>query len=325
MRNSSTSIDRLRSRTRAIEEKRTAGSNPLGPHPPIPNYAPTPHRLPNNHHPNRGSTAPHVPPDRRQPPLFTPHNQASDDGSTTLHVPPAFCISAAHLRPTQLANPRLTFASNHFAYPLPVPSLPLCKSIAHANLGTEPLPPYQIRRSCNGMVLCAARARMEKDFDRWNEIKKATDAADEDARLYFREGEIWWVRLGHNIGYEANGKSREFTRPVIILKKYNQYSFLALPLTTVPKPNPYRLPVGMVDGRQAFATLSQLRNIDIHRSRHDPKILWVDDAEIVGDQITKVRPIPRNLFTQKTERRIGELGASCVALVVSDVSVHEAP
>ena len=65
--------------------------------------------------------------------------------------------------------------------------------------------------------------------------------------------------------------------------------------------------------------------VDIPRSRHDPKILWVDDAEIVGDRITKVRPIPRNLFTQKTERRIGELGASCVALVVSDVSVHEAP
>jgi hypothetical protein len=36
---------------------------------------------------------------------------------------------------------------------------------------------------------------MEKDFDRWNGIKKATDAADETARLYFREGEIWWVRL----------------------------------------------------------------------------------------------------------------------------------
>jgi hypothetical protein len=63
----------------------------------------------------------------------------------------------------------------------------------------------------------------------------------------------------------------------------------------------------------------------IPRSRHDPKILWVDDAEIVGDRITKLRPIPWNLFTQKTERRIGELGASYVALVVSDVSVHEAP
>jgi mRNA interferase MazF len=96
-------------------------------------------------------------------------------------------------------------------------------------------------------------------------IKKATDAADEAARLYFREGEVWWVRLGKNIGYEANGKSREFTRPVIILKKYNQYSFLALPLTTVPKPNRHRLPIGVVDGSQASATLSQLRNIDSKR------------------------------------------------------------
>jgi mRNA-degrading endonuclease toxin of MazEF toxin-antitoxin module len=54
-------------------------------------------------------------------------------------------------------------------------------------------------------------------------------------------------------------------RPIVVLKKYNQYSFLALPLTTVPQPNPYRLAVGMVDGRPAFATLSQLRNIDSKR------------------------------------------------------------
>jgi mRNA interferase MazF len=106
---------------------------------------------------------------------------------------------------------------------------------------------------------------MPKDFYRWNEIKKATDAADETARLYFREGEIWWVRLGRNIGYEANGKSREFTRPIIVLKKYNQYSFLALPLTTAANPNPYRLPIGIVNGKHAFATLSQLRNIDSKR------------------------------------------------------------
>src|SRR5450830_782452 len=63
----------------------------------------------------------------------------------------------------------------------------------------------------------------------------------------------------------------------------------------------------------------------IPRSRHNPKILGVDDAEIVGDRITELRPIPRNLFTQETERRIVELGASCVALVVRDVSVHHPP
>src|ERR1035437_2094728 len=64
---------------------------------------------------------------------------------------------------------------------------------------------------------------------------------------------------------------------------------------------------------------------DIPRSRHNPKILGVDDAEIVGDRITKVRPITGNCFTQETERRIGELGASCVALVVRDMLVHHAP
>ena len=59
-------------------------------------------------------------------------------------------------------------------------------------------------------------------------------------------------------------------------------------------------------GTPVFGGMIAASVFGIPRSRHDPKILWVDDAEIVGDRITKVRPIPRNLFTQKTERRIGE-------------------
>jgi mRNA interferase MazF len=52
------------------------------------------------------------------------------------------------------------------------------------------------------------------NFDRWNRIKKITDAVDETARLYFRESDVSWVRLGKNIDFETDGKSREFTRPV---------------------------------------------------------------------------------------------------------------
>jgi hypothetical protein len=65
---------------------------------------------------------------------------------------------------------------------------------------------------------------MQKDFDGWNKLKKAIDASD-DQRLYFHEGDIWWVRLGVNVGYEIDGKQREFSRPVVVLRKYNQYSF----------------------------------------------------------------------------------------------------
>jgi mRNA interferase MazF len=63
--------------------------------------------------------------------------------------------------------------------------------------------------------------RMQKDFDRWNKLKKTTDGKDEAARLFFREGEVWWVHLGVNIGYETDGKRADFARPVVVLKKYN--------------------------------------------------------------------------------------------------------
>ena len=61
---------------------------------------------------------------------------------------------------------------NHFAYPLPVPSLPLCKSIAHANPGTASLPPrksvahatawYYVRHSCVWRKTSTAGTRSRK-------------------------------------------------------------------------------------------------------------------------------------------------------------------
>lgn len=110
------------------------------------------------------------------------------------------------------------------------------------------------------MVISATYRRMAKDFDRWNHEKKRLNGSE--GRLYFREGEVWWVALGVNVGFEMDGKRSDFSRPVLVLKKYNQYSFLALPLTTNARENPYRIPIGIVDGKEAFATLSQLRNID---------------------------------------------------------------
>lgn len=68
-----------------------------------------------------------------------------------------------------------------------------------------------------------------------------------------------------NIGYEANGKSEDFMRPVIILKKFNQFSFIGVPLSTSPKTNKYRISVDIVDNKKAFANMSQIRNLDSKR------------------------------------------------------------
>ena len=53
---------------------------------------------------------------------------------------------------------------------------------------------------------------MKKDFDRWNIEKKRADA--EQPRLYTVR-EIWWCRIGVNIGTEQDGRGKLFLRPVM--------------------------------------------------------------------------------------------------------------
>ncbi len=69
-----------------------------------------------------------------------------------------------------------------------------------------------------------------REFMDWIEVK-----ADVHRRILlpnFSEGEIWWCAVGRNVGVEINGKSKTFARPVIILRKFNKRSFMAVPLTS---------------------------------------------------------------------------------------------
>jgi hypothetical protein len=52
---------------------------------------------------------------------------------------------------------------------------------------------------------------------------------------------------------------------------------------------------------------ASLSKIAIPCSRHHPKILRIDDTEIVGDRIAEFGPVARHFFAQEIERRIGEL------------------
>jgi len=134
-----------------------------------------------------------------------------------------------------------------------------------------------------------------KDFDRWNEQKKVLDADVEP--LYFREGEIWWVHLGVNIGYEIDGKSDNFARPVIVLRKYNKYSFLALPLTTSVRSNPWKVPIGTIANKPSFAILSQLRNIDSRRLYQKVASLQSELFEAVRLATFRANTIPAEAHT----------------------------
>jgi len=104
----------------------------------------------------------------------------------------------------------------------------------------------------------------ERDYKKWHRAKSKIEEIKDDSP-YFKEGEIWWCRLGANVGHEEDGKGESFSRPVLILKKFNQFVFWALPLSTKVKKNPYYLVCKCDDKRTRAAMTSQLRLVSSKR------------------------------------------------------------
>ena len=102
-----------------------------------------------------------------------------------------------------------------------------------------------------------------KDFDGWNGRKKNIHK-NGLAKLYGAR-EVWWCSLGVNIGFEQDGTGKDNERPVLILKGFSRQVCLIVPLTTSTKKNPYHIAAGKVDGKDAFAIISQVRLIDTKR------------------------------------------------------------
>lgn len=104
---------------------------------------------------------------------------------------------------------------------------------------------------------------MKKDFDSWNERKKKIHSVSEN-KLYHQR-QMWWCSLGLNVGFEQDGTGEEHERPVLILKGLRRNTCLVVPLTSSPGKHKMRVPIGIVEGRNASALLSQVRVIDTKR------------------------------------------------------------
>lgn len=126
---------------------------------------------------------------------------------------------------------------------------------------------------------------MKKDFDVWNTQKKITQ--NESGRFYSVR-EIWWCKLGVNIGSEQDGKGDNFLRPCIIVRGFGADTCLVLPLTTSSKNHFLRVPVGLVDGKEARVNLSQLRLIDTRRLVEKIGFLEKEKFEILIKRIREL-------------------------------------
>lgn len=102
-----------------------------------------------------------------------------------------------------------------------------------------------------------------KDFDSWNKFKKKLELKRHGA--YFKEREVWFAGIGLNVGYEEDGKNHNFERPVLVIKKFNQHLCIAVPFSTILKPdNRHYLSIHH-KGKKLSVILSQTRPISSKR------------------------------------------------------------
>ena len=109
---------------------------------------------------------------------------------------------------------------------------------------------------------------MKKDYTSWHSKKSGVN--DIVKRPFFHEREIWYCSIGVNVGFEQDGGGEDFLRPVIILRKFNNEIFWAIPLTRSnkirkTKAERFYHSFTFVPEFTSVAILSQIRLIDSKR------------------------------------------------------------
>ena len=103
---------------------------------------------------------------------------------------------------------------------------------------------------------------MSKKFDEWNEVKQKVEKKEKISIP--KEREVHWASIGENIGFEQNGKSELFTRPVLVLKRFTKNMFFGIPLSSQIKQGSFFYDFEL-DGEKSNALLVQARLYDTKR------------------------------------------------------------
>jgi len=109
---------------------------------------------------------------------------------------------------------------------------------------------------------------MQKDYKIWHGKKSLIN--DLETRPSFHERDIWFCYMGLNVGFEQDGSGNDFMRPVIIIKKFNNEVFWAIPLTKVKYskkkwPAQYYYEFSFIENVKSAAVLSQIKLVDAKR------------------------------------------------------------
>ena len=129
---------------------------------------------------------------------------------------------------------------------------------------------------------------MKKDFQKWHNKKSKVDEIAE--RPFFHEQEVWFCHLGVNVGFEEDGSGNDFLRPIVIIRKFSNEVFWAIPLTRTEKKNKYYFKFIFNTHDISFAILSQIRLIDARRLSYKTGDITDKDFRILKEKLKALLP-----------------------------------
>ena len=118
--------------------------------------------------------------------------------------------------------------------------------------------------------------------------KKKQKAHNDKQRPFFHEQEVWFCSLGVNIGFEQDGRGDDFLRPVLVLKKFNNEIFWALPMTKNAKSGRYYHIVSLNERESSALILSQIRLVDAKRLAYKIGFVEMQDFVAIKEKIRQL-------------------------------------
>jgi len=114
---------------------------------------------------------------------------------------------------------------------------------------------------------------MEKDFDKWNKLKKEVN--NKKQKFYVKQREIWSVKMWKNVWFEEDWKWEDFERPVLVLKKI-WIMYLCISMTTQWKDNDFYYK--LLDTQEnSYIILSQAKLFDLKRFHYKVRTVSKDE------------------------------------------------
>lgn len=121
-------------------------------------------------------------------------------------------------------------------------------------------------------------------YDEWNDKKKNIKQND----IFFRERDVWWCKLGKNIGQEQDGVGDNFSRPVIILRRLDDRTCIVLPLTTKENIGSWFVELVKYEGKKSWVMLNQIRLISTDRLYLYINYINIDEFNKIKKQLASL-------------------------------------